>query len=276
MKNFYETKNIDFWNELARIHTQDSDYQLDTYDPKTYRLKDVETAELGDIIGKKILHLQCHIGLDSFALEMMGAEVTSIDYSLDAINTATKLKRKFGLDAKFHCSNVYDLSELKLGEFDIIFTSYGVLVWLEHLDLWANTINLHLKNEGELIVIDEHPSAKIFSNPNQDNSAFEAKIFRFNKSYSHPIKANFKYSYANSTHPVENQEQYIWFHSLSDIALSLTNRGMYITKFQEFNKTFYKAFSQMSLGDDGWWRFGDEYLSLPLIFLMRAKKFSKG
>ncbi|MEM0674045.1 methyltransferase domain-containing protein [Dickeya oryzae] len=273
MKSFYDSKNIQFWNELARIHSGQSDYDVNNYDPCRYQLKDIELSELGDLRGKRVLHLQCHIGLDSFALEIMGAEVSAIDYSSDAIDTANSIKNKFGLNTQFYCASVYDISTLALGEFDVIFTSYGVLVWLQHLDLWASTIASHLKPGGELLLIDEHPIAKMFSNPLQDNSPFDGSTL-FNATRTDaPVKANYKYSYANEYHQIENQEQYVWFHSLSEIITSLTNKGLCITAFQEFDKSFYKAFSQLSLHEDGWWRFSNGFSSIPLTFFLRARKF---
>ncbi|MBP2849443.1 MULTISPECIES: class I SAM-dependent methyltransferase [Dickeya] len=273
MKSFYDSKNIQFWNELARIHSVQSDYDVNNYDPWQYQLKDIELSELGDLRGKRVLHLQCHIGLDSFALEIMGAEVSAIDYSSDAIDTANSIKNKFGLNTQFYCASVYDISTLALGEFDIIFTSYGVLVWLQHLDLWASTVASHLKSGGELLLIDEHPIARMFSNPLQDNSPFDSNALFNTIRTDAPVKANYKYSYANEHHQIENQEQYVWFHTLSEIITSLTNKGLCITAFQEFDKGFYKAFSQLSLHEDGWWRFSNGFSSIPLTFFLRARKF---
>ncbi|WKV50161.1 class I SAM-dependent methyltransferase [Dickeya fangzhongdai] len=272
MKNFYDSKNIQFWDELARIHSGQSDYDIGNYDPWRYQLKDIELSELGDLHNKKVLHLQCHIGLDSFALEIMGAEVTAIDYSAEAIETANAIKRKFGLKSNFYCASVYDISALNLGEFDLVFTSYGVLVWLQHLNLWATAIASHLKPGGELLLIDEHPVAKMFSNPHQDNAPLDSNALFSPIQSGAPVKANYKYSYANDHRQIENQEQYVWFHSLSEIMTSLTNESLCITAFREFDKGFYKAFSQLSQHEDGWWRFNNGLSAIPLTFLLRAKK----
>ncbi|SMB36278.1 Methyltransferase type 12 [Serratia proteamaculans] len=272
MPNNYEEKNILFWNELAKVHSGVSDYDLANYNPDKYKLRDIETSSLGNVAGKRILHLQCHIGLDSFALEMMGAEVTAIDYSSTAIETANTIKQRFGLKTIFHCSSVYDLTSLDLGAFDIVFTSYGILVWLEHLDLWAKTIASHLKPGGDFLIIDEHPIARMFSNPHQDNTAFNIENLSLDIRDGEPVRANYKYSYANSDSQIENQEQYIWFHSISEIITSLISQNLIITKFEEFNMSFYKAFSQLELNENGWWCFTSETPSVPLMFLLCLKK----
>jgi SAM-dependent methyltransferase len=272
LPNNYEEKNILFWNELARIHSGVSDYDLVNYNPDKYRLKNIELVALGNITEKRVLHLQCHIGLDSFALEMMGAEVTAIDYSSTAIETANTIKQRFGLKTTFHCSSVYDLDSLGLGTFDIVFTSYGVLVWLERLDLWAKTIALHLKPGGDFLIIDEHPIARMFSNPHQDNTAFNINNLRLEMREGEPLIANYKYSYANSDRQIKNQEQYVWFHSISEIITSLIEQNLRITEFKEFNMTFYKAFSQLELNKNGWWFFNSEIPPVPLMFLLFLKK----
>jgi hypothetical protein len=45
-------------------------------------LNQIETALLGNITGKKILHLQCHFGMDSISLSRMGASVVGVNRSL--------------------------------------------------------------------------------------------------------------------------------------------------------------------------------------------------
>ncbi|OKP00018.1 class I SAM-dependent methyltransferase [Xenorhabdus eapokensis] len=273
MESLYDNKNIKFWNELSQIHSSCSDYDVDNYDPLKYKLKNIELSELENLEGKKVLHLQCHIGLDSLALEMLGAKVTAIDYSSLSIGCAEKIKNKFGLKTNFYCANVYDLSSLNLGEFDLIYTSYGVLVWLQDLSLWAKTISSHLKLGGDFIIVDEHPFARMFSNPSQDNAPFNSKNIFVNASSGKPIKANYKYSYANRDSPIKNQEQYIWFHSISEIITNLMNENLHLTVFKEFDKSFYKVFSQLSQNEEGWWCFDDKLLSIPLMFLLRAKKY---
>jgi len=41
----------------------------------------IEATELGDISGKRVLHLQCHIGRDTLCLVRRGATATGLDFS---------------------------------------------------------------------------------------------------------------------------------------------------------------------------------------------------
>ena len=63
------------WNERAAIHARDSngEYMLDQFRAGEDALSTIEVAELGDIRGKRVLHLQCHIGRDTLCLVRRGA-----------------------------------------------------------------------------------------------------------------------------------------------------------------------------------------------------------
>lgn len=272
MKLLCDYKNISFWDELARIHSDDSDYNINKFDLDTYQLKDIEINALGDISGKRILHLQCHIGLDSLALEKLGANVTAVDYSATAINTANQLKEQLNLSTEFHCASVYDLAKLDLGLFDVIYTSYGILVWLENLDLWAKNISSHLNCDGRFLIIDEHPTARMFGNPSKDNTIFNNGYLHKYWNDGKPFVANYRYSYASNTEELKNQEQHIWSHSISEIVNALLDSDLSITSFDEYDKTFYQAFSQLTQDDKGWWKFADDSFSVPLIFSLQAIK----
>src|SRR4029079_13933942 len=96
-------------------------------------LKDLELGLLGDVRGKRILHLQCHFGQDTLSLARKGAEVTGLDFSDVAIAKARELATELRLDAKFVHIDVYRAKEHLKERFDIVFTSYGTIGWLPDL-----------------------------------------------------------------------------------------------------------------------------------------------
>jgi hypothetical protein len=63
------------WDERAAIHARDTtgDYRLDQFRAGEDVLHAIEAAELGNIFGKRVLHLQCHIGLDTLCLVRRGS-----------------------------------------------------------------------------------------------------------------------------------------------------------------------------------------------------------
>ena len=73
---------------------------------------------------------------------------TGVDLSDAAIGLARSLCGELNLDTRFICSNVYDLPDVLNEQFDVVFTSYGVLCWLPDLDGWASVVANHLKPGG--------------------------------------------------------------------------------------------------------------------------------
>jgi 2-polyprenyl-3-methyl-5-hydroxy-6-metoxy-1,4-benzoquinol methylase len=91
------------WDERAAIHAHDTTgfYSLDRFRAGEIALHGIEAAELGNVLGKRVLHLQCHIGLDTLRLVRLGALATGLDFSEEALNTARDLAKAIGLKADF-------------------------------------------------------------------------------------------------------------------------------------------------------------------------------
>src|SRR6266480_6397395 len=91
------------WDERAAIHARDTagDYMLDRFRAGEDALHTIEAAELGDISGKHVLHLQCHIGRDTLCLVRRGAVATGLDFSGAALAVARRLAEETALQAEF-------------------------------------------------------------------------------------------------------------------------------------------------------------------------------
>lgn len=163
--NEFVKHNRAHWAELARIHTQPSGY----YDLERFRagglsLRRLMLDELGDVRGKTLLHLQCHIGLDTLSWARLGARVTGVDFCEEALAIARQLAADCALDAEFLCADVDD-STAGLGRtFDIVFTSFGTTTWLPDLDRWAALIARSLAPGGTFYIMDGHPFSMCLSN----------------------------------------------------------------------------------------------------------------
>ena len=103
-----------------------------------------ERALLGDLDGKNIAHLQCNSGGDSLSLVLLGATVTGVDISDEAISSARNLSSEADIPADFVRADVYDWLEATAREgrrrFDVVLSSYGVVCWLPDLDAWAGGV----------------------------------------------------------------------------------------------------------------------------------------
>ena len=133
------------WNERTPVHAASAFYDVAGFKAGKNTLKAIELEEVGDVSGKTLLHLQCHFGLDTMSWARLGAQATGVDFAKDAIELARALSAEVGTDARFICSNVYDLPNILDEEFDIVFTSLWRLVWLPDLDRWAEVVHRCLK-----------------------------------------------------------------------------------------------------------------------------------
>jgi 2-polyprenyl-3-methyl-5-hydroxy-6-metoxy-1,4-benzoquinol methylase len=114
MKNTdnYIELNKQTWNNKTDVHITSEFYDNESFLKGKSTLNDIELQLLGDVSGKKILHLQCHFGQDTLSLTRLGATVTGLDLSDKAIEKATEMATKLKLDANFVCCNIYDAMHL--------------------------------------------------------------------------------------------------------------------------------------------------------------------
>lgn len=118
------------------------------------------SRESGPLAGRELLHLQCNVGQDTLSLARLGARVTGVDISDEAIAFATTLARDAELPATFIRGDVYDfLTTSPTASFDLAFASYGVLIWLSDLTAWAAGVARILKPGGRLVLLEFHPFA---------------------------------------------------------------------------------------------------------------------
>ena len=120
---------------------------------------------LGELEGRSLVHLQCNTGSDSISLARLGARVTGVDLSDEAVSSARVLAQETSTCAAFERADVYDWLEEASCEgrhFDVAFASYGVICWLPDLRRWAWGIASILNPGGRFVLIDFHPAADIF------------------------------------------------------------------------------------------------------------------
>jgi len=261
-----EDINRAHWDEVAPVHLKA--YPIDALLSGVSLIDDIQKRELYPIAGKRLLHLQCHIGTDTLSLTLDGAQVTGVDFSPQSIQIAKELAQKMNVQAEFIVANVLDLPDGALGQYDIVYTSKGVLIWISDIDKWARSISLHLKPGGVFYIFETHPTLLMFDDT-------QANSFQIRYPYFHsqdPIHFDDDHpDYADTTYIAKNKT-YEWQWSLSDVVNGLLRNGLTIELLNEHDKCFYQALPGMTKAPDGWWILPGYQGMIPMAFSLRARK----
>ena len=254
--------NRESWNKVTPLHTESSFYNVDGFKKGKTSLNHIEIEELGDVKGKKILHLQCHFGMDTLSLARKGAEVVGVDISDISIQKATELSNELKIPAKFIRSNVYDIENVLDETFDIIYTSYGAINWLNDLDKWAKLIRRYLKPNGTFYMIEFHP----FMYSLNENSEIYHSYFQ-----SQPIETAAENSYTDKSEVSTKNLKYVeWNHSLGEVVNSLITNGLHLEFLNEFPYQVYNCFPGLIEKEEGKWvsdTYGDK---VPHMYSLKA------
>jgi SAM-dependent methyltransferase len=117
-------------------------------------LPPIVEATLGDLSGKRVLHLRSETGEASADLAEHGAVVTAIDPSEALLDAARERWPKI-LWILAEADRLP--AELRRGRFDLVYSPEGVIWQVDDLDAWARGLVDALHPRGELLVYDDHP-----------------------------------------------------------------------------------------------------------------------
>lgn len=264
--------NRDLWDAWARINAASDFYDVASFRDggRPIRLRDYEREEIGAVEGRTLLHLQCHFGMDTLSWARLGAIATGVDFSEVAIAAARELAAEVGVPARFVVSNLYDLPDVLDGEFDIVYTSRGVLGWLPDIVAWARVVAHFVRPGGFFYVTEIHPVAQVFL----DEGVAPGELRPVYPYWSHEAPLTFEAhgSYADRDAPTDGLVEHGWNHSLGEIVTALIDAGLRIEFVHEFDFVEWPVEFLVG-GDDGRYRLPPGTPGqLPLFFSIRATK----
>lgn len=262
-----EESNRALWDEMARVHIG-AYKEVDLLRRGEEILDPVELRELGDVRGKTMLHLQCHIGTDTLAWARHGAVVTGVDFSGQAIACAEGLRDELGLEATFLESNVYGLHAILDERFDVVYTSRGILCWLRDLNAWARIVAHFLKPGGVFYLLDSHPILNTLVERAPGDYGF---VYRYFHQAEPTVWEAGGPDYADSSHALQNPS-HEWAWALSDIVNAVLVAGLALESLNEHEHCFYKHLPSMTSDDGRTYRLPSSAGNLPLLFSLRATK----
>jgi SAM-dependent methyltransferase len=266
--------NRKLWDAWTAIHTTGSFYDVQRFrdDPNDVRIAEWERAEVGDVTGRSVLHVQCHFGLDTLSWARLGAaRVTGVDFSEPAIAFATELAAEVGLAdrARFVVSDVYDLPGPLAGEtFDLVYTGRGALSWLPDLAPWARAVAGFVRPGGIFYVHEGHPVMWALHDEQEPGTLRLGYDYWGGETLSFPVQG----SYADETAEVDAEVEHGWNHPLGEIVTLLADNGLRIELLDEKRVLDWPQPFLEDRGDGTWsWPEGSEG-SLPLMYSLRARK----
>ena len=265
----YRDTNRSLWDGWAEINSRAASYRTDEFRAGKNKLHAIELEEVGDVRGKSLLHLQCHFGLDTLSWARLGATATGVDFSPKGIAIAEGLSKELNIPAEFICCDLYALPEHLDRQFDIVFTSYGVLCWLPDLAKWGQLIARYLKPGGRFHIVEFHPFLFTFDPPNS-NGRMEPILSYFPTQQPQLWKE--VGSYADRSADFRH-DSYEWPHSIAEILNSLIGAGLRIEHFHEFPYSIDEILpGVMHEESGGRWRLIAHSGSVPLMFSLKAAK----
>ncbi|QGY43800.1 methyltransferase domain-containing protein [Maribellus comscasis] len=259
----YTDINRKLWDKRTETHFNSDFYDVKSFIAGKDSLNPIEIELLGNLKEKKVLHLQCHFGMDTISLSRRGAFSTGVDFSEKAIEKAKQLNKLTGTKTRFIQSDVYKPPELLNEKFDIVFTSYGVVGWLPDMKKWAETIHHFLKPGGEFIMAEFHPVVWMFS--------YDFKQIEFNYMDSNPIIEELEGTYTDGGVEIKEKSM-CWNHGLSTVIDALVKTGMKLKDFKEYNYSPYNCFENTVKTGDRKFKIKGMEDKIPMVYSVKAQK----
>jgi 2-polyprenyl-3-methyl-5-hydroxy-6-metoxy-1,4-benzoquinol methylase len=264
------------WNLATVRHNAHKKNQASFFRKGGTTLFPEERALLGDLQGKSLLHLQCNAGQDSLSLARLGAKVTGVDWSDEAIGFARRLSAESHIPAEFIQSEAVSfVTQTAPPEtYDVVFFSYGVLGWVRDIRSYFRGMARVLKPGGRLVAIEFHPLVWCF-----DENLKHIDSYETSKTYVEGVgdyvnEAQSPSGFLALEEPFENPHSAeAWQHTLGQMVSAMCQTGLQLTDLQEY--PFANGFRPWpTLPSIGKNRFGfrEGAPNFPLMFSMCATR----
>lgn len=260
------------WDALAAVHGEGDDAYYDVEalvrgERGPDRLEDEAVAlAVGDVGGKDVLHLQCHIGFDSVALARRGARVVGADFSPASLDKARAIAGRCGVDVEFVEADSTALPAALHGRFDLVYATIGVLTWIGDLDAWMAGVAAALRPGGRLALVDLHPLFNAVG-------SLDPLVLDFPYADAGPVRFDEPGSYANAGAEVEATTTVEHAHSLGEIVTAAIGAGLRVEALREhLESTFDPRGTLLAREDDGLYRLRLGGMPVPVLYTLVAAR----
>ncbi|HLU31723.1 MAG TPA: class I SAM-dependent methyltransferase [Acidimicrobiia bacterium] len=267
----YRQTNRANWDARVDIHVESDVYGIRRFvdDPEFVgAVVRFDAARLGDVDGRSLLHLQCHIGTDTIGWARLGAEVTGIDISPKSIEAARRISDDTGTPARFIVSELYDAPAALPETFDVVYTGVGAICWLPNIEGWAEVVARFLVPGGRFYMREAHPILWALDIERDDDLlVVDYPYFET----AEPQHWSETFTYAGDGE-VASPDTYDWNHGMAETLQALIDAGLRIDEIEEYDFLEWEAGPVNQLGDDGRYRLPERRERLALMWSVLATK----
>ncbi|MEV8451445.1 methyltransferase domain-containing protein [Streptomyces sp. NPDC052095] len=258
------------WDERVPIHAGSDFYDLASFRAGKEALRDFELAEVGDVTGRSLLHLQCHIGVDTLSWARHGAaQVVGLDFSEPAVETARSLAHELGFSpdrAAFVAADVYDAAQaVPDSSYDIVYTGVGALNWLPDIVRWAETAASLVAPGGFLYLAEFHPMTDCLDDGTGTRIAYD---YFSRDAWVDETPG----TYADFDAPTVHNRSVEWTHPIGEVVSALAATGLRIEFLHEHDVSLFARFPTLERRDDGFYRFPADRPRIPLMYSIKASR----
>ncbi len=265
----FRSANRDYWDREVGLNLKSWDVEGFLRDPGALtRMVAADRAAVGEVRDKRLIHLQCHFGLDTLAWARLGALATGVDFAPRAIATARDLATRAGLPARFVEAELHQAPAAIPEHFDIVYTSGGALCWLPDIRGWADVVGRLLEPGGVFYIREAHPVLWSLEDERTDRQLVIGLPY-----FETPVPK--RWDGAPAWYPGRSgtaSTHYVWQHGLGEIVTALIDAGLAIQFLHEHRTCLWQALPFMVQDAAGWWRLPDRPECLPLMYSIRAQK----
>lgn len=259
--------NRAMWDERVPVHLASEFYDVDGFRSGRVALEEFEIGEVGEVTGRRLCHLQCHFGMDTLAWARLGASVVGLDFSPAAVAAARDLAAETGLagEATFVEGTVEEARQRIEGYFDVVYVTWGALIWLPDLERWAGAVASLLRPGGFLYLAEGHPYSRALQ-PDQDGGLRQVWPYGGGARLESDVQG----TYADPDAVLSNTRQAEWCHGLGEIVSAVAGAGLRVDWLHERPELVWPQWPTMDQGEDGLWR--QPRSGLPQSFSLRATR----
>ena len=260
------------WDELAEFHGNgdriyDVEALLGGADSRTTPEREAVAEAIGDLEGKRVMHLQSHIAFDAISMARHGARVTAVDFSRVALAKARDLAGRAGIELETVEADATSLPPELDERFDLVYANLGAICWIGDLEAWMRAARGALVGGGRLALVDLHPLGLMVE-------SVEPIELGFTYSFAGGVEEESQGSYADRDAEVGGTRTVNYAHSIGEIFGAARSAGLEVERLREHLELEFDCWGDgvVKQEDDGLYRLRQDGYALPLLFTLIARK----